>query len=164
MSPRGPSDEKLERLVSQVLREQPLRRAPASLEARVLGELAARSRLPWWRRGIASWPAAVRIPVVIGCAVSVPLVWILSMWLAGRLVALATHPGVAGPIASLWDAGRAVASLGAITAHFVQGIPREWLIGGVLATAMLYAVLFGLVAAGYALLCPRPRHSKAHLT
>lgn len=164
MSSRDPSEEKLERLVSQVLRDQPLRRAPASLEMRVLGELAARARLPWWRRGIASWPAAVRIPVVVACAVCVPLVWILSLWLAGQLVSLATHPGVAGPIATLWDTGHAVASLGSLAAHILQSIPREWLVGGIIATTALYAALFALVAAGYWLLCSRPEHSKAHLT
>jgi hypothetical protein len=164
MSSRDRTDEKLERLVGQVLRDQPLRRAPASLEARVLGELAARARLPWWRRGVASWPAAVRVPVIAACAICVPLVWVLSLWLAGHLVSIATHPGVPGPIANLWDAGRAVASLGAITAHIVRIIPREWLVGGIIATATLYAVLFALVAVGYSLLYPRPGYSKAHLT
>jgi hypothetical protein len=164
MSSRDQTDEKLERLVGQVLRDQPLRRAPASLEARVLGELAARARLPWWRRGIAAWPAAVRIPVVIGCAVCVPLVWVLSLWLAGHLVAVATHPGVAGPISNLLDAGHAIASLGAITAHIIQSIPREWLLGGILATGILYAALFALLAVGYSLLWPRPEYSKAQLT
>ncbi len=164
MSSRDPADEKLERLVSQVLRDQPLRRAPASLEARVLGELAARSRLPWWRRGIASWPAAVRVPVIAACAVCVPLVWILSVWLAARVVSVTTHPGIAGPLATLFDAGRDLASLGALTAHIVQSIPREWLVGGIIATAALYAVLFALVAIGYSLLCPRHEHSKARTT
>ena len=162
MSSRNPSDEKLERLVSQVLRDQPPRRAPASLEARVLGELAARARLPWWRRGVASWPAGVRIPVIVGCAVCVPLVWILSLWLAGHLVSLATHPSVAGPIATLWATGHAFASLDTVTAHIVRSIPREWLVGGMVATATLYAALFALVAAGYWLLCPRTGYSKAH--
>jgi hypothetical protein len=160
MSSRDQTDEKLERLVSRVLRDQPPRRAPASLESRVLGELAARARRPWWRRGISSWPLSVRIPVIAGCAVCVPLVWVLSLWLAGHLVSLATHPGVAGPIATLLDAGRAVAALDSITTHFIQSIPREWLLGGVIATATLYAVLFALVAAGYTLLCPRPGYSK----
>jgi len=164
MSSHEPPDQKLERLVSQVLKDQPLRRAPASLEARVLRELAARARLPWWRRGITSWPAAVRIPVIVGCAVCVPVVWVLSLWLAGHLVSLATHPGVAGPIATLWDTGRAFAALGSITAHFVHGIPREWLLGGILATGALYGVLFALIAGGYSLLCPRPRYSKADPT
>ncbi|HEX5459879.1 MAG TPA: hypothetical protein VFX20_07900 [Steroidobacteraceae bacterium] len=163
MSSRDQTDEKLERLVGQVLRDQPLRRAPASLEARVLGELAARARLPWWRRGIATWPAAVRVPVIGVCAVCVPLVWILSLWVATRLVSVATHPQLAGPLASLWGAGHAIASFGTITSHIIQSIPREWLVGGIIATATLYAVLFALVAVGYSLLY-RPAYSKAHLT
>lgn len=160
MSSRDQTDEKLERLMGQLLREQPLRRAPASLESRVLGELAARARLPWWRRGIASWPAPVRIPVIAGCAICVPLVWILSLWLAGRLVSVAAHPDVAGPLASLRHAGQALASAGAFTVHIMQSIPREWLLGGLIATATLYGALFALVAIGYWLLCPRPGYSR----
>ena len=163
MSSRDQSDEKLERLVSQVLRDQPLRRAPASLEARVLGELAARALLPWWRRGIASWPAAVRVPVIAACAVCVPLVWILSVWVAARLVSVTRHPGAAGPLASLWDAGHTLASFGTTVSHIIQSIPRDWLVGGIIATAMLYVALFALVAVGYSLLY-RPAHSKAYLT
>jgi len=163
MSSRDQTDEKLERLVSQVLRDQPLRRAPASLEARVLGELAARARLPWWRRGIASWPALVRVPVISGCAVCVPLVWVLSLWLATRLVAV-TRSRIAGPLATLQGTGHTLASLGALTTHIIQSIPRDWLVGGMIATATLYAVLFALVAVGYSLLYPRPEYSKAHLT
>ncbi|HWF98117.1 MAG TPA: hypothetical protein VN691_02930 [Steroidobacteraceae bacterium] len=164
MSSRDQTDEKLERLVGQVLRDQPLRRAPASLEARVLGELAARARLPWWRRGITTWPVAVRIPVLVCCAVCVPLVWVLSLWLAGHVVDVTTHPAVVGPITNVLDAGRTVAALGTIIAHIFQSIPREWLLGGVLATATVYAALFALLAAGYSLLWPRPRYSKAQLT
>lgn len=164
MSSRDQTDEKLERLVSQVLRDQPLRRAPASLEARVLSELAARARLPWWRRGVASWPAAVRAPVIAGCAVCVPLVWVLSVWLAAHLVTVATHPGVAVPLANVLDAGRTVASLGAIAARILQSIPREWLLGGIIATATIYAALFALLVAGYSLLRASPGFSKAHLT
>jgi hypothetical protein len=162
MSSRDQTDEKLERLVSQVLRDQPLRQAPASLEARVLSELAARSRLPWWRRGIASWPAGVRVPVIAGCAVCVPLVWVLSLWLITRLVAV-TRARVAGPLATLQSTGHALASLGALTAHIVQSIPRDWLLGGIIATGALYAGLFALIAVGYSLLYPRPQYSKVYL-
>lgn len=164
MSSRDQTDEKLERLVSRALRDQPLRQAPASLEARVLNEIAARARLPWWHRAVASWPAAVRVPVIAGCAICVPAVWVLSMWLAAHLVAVATHPGVAVPLANVLDAGRAVASLGAVTAHIIQSIPRAWILGGILATATLYATLFALLAAGYSLLRHSPGFSKAHLT
>lgn len=163
MSSRDPNEEKLERLVSQVLRDQPLRRAPASLEARVFGELAARSRLPWWRRGVASWPAAVRVPVIAGCAVSVPLVWVLTVWLAARLTSV-TRQRIAGPLASLQAAAHALTSLGTAITHIIQSIPREWLVGGMIATATLYAVLFALVAFAYSMLYPRDEFSKAHLT
>lgn len=163
MSSRDPNEEKLERLVSQVLRDQPLRRAPASLEARVFGELAARSRLPWWRRGVASWPAAVRVPVIAGCAVSVPLVWVLTVWLAARLTSV-TRQRIAGPLASLQAVAHALTSLGTAITHIIQSIPREWLVGGMIATATLYAVLFALVAFAYSMLYPRDEFSKAHLT
>ncbi|HEV7137886.1 MAG TPA: hypothetical protein VGN43_14705 [Steroidobacteraceae bacterium] len=163
MSSRDQADEKLERLVGKVLREQPLRRAPASLEARVLSELAARARLPWWRRGIASWPATVRVPVIAGCAVCVPAVWVLSLWLAAHLLSVA-RARMAAPLAAIGGAGHTLASLGATAAHIFQSIPREWLVGGILATATLYAVLFALVAVGYSLLYPRTRYSKAHPT
>jgi hypothetical protein len=163
MSSRDRSDEKLERLVAQVLRDQPLRRAPASLETRVLSELAARARLPWWRRGVATWPAMVRVPVITACAICVPLVWVLSVWLAARLLPVA-HAQVAGPLATARDAGRALASLGAAGTHIIQSIPRDWLLGGMIATVTLYAALFALVAVGYALLYPRPDYSKAHLS
>ncbi len=162
MTPRDPVDEKLERLVSQTLRQQPLRRAPASLEARVLSEIAARSRLPWWRRAIATWPAAVRIPVIACCAICVPLVWIGSLWLATKLVAVAARPAIAGPIATVRHTGQALVSVGTLSMHIAQAIPRDWLLGGIIATATLYAVLFALLAAGYSLLYPRA--GKAHLT
>lgn len=42
--------EQLEQKIHAVLREQPTRRAPMSLEARVLGEIAWRQALPWWNR------------------------------------------------------------------------------------------------------------------
>lgn len=161
MNSRDQIDEKLERLVGQVLKEQPLRPAPASLEARVLREIAARARLPWWRRGIASWPVTVRVPVIAGCAICVPLVWIGSLWLVTRLVSVVTHPGVAGPLAAVRNTGRALVSLGTLTAHVIQSIPREWLLGGLVATALLYVTLFALVALGYSLLYPRPEYSKA---
>ena len=163
MSSRDQTDEKLERLVSQVLRDQPLRQAPASLEARVLGELTARAQLPWWRRGVTSWPAAVRVPVITGCAVCVPLVWVLSMWLVTR-VASVTRSRVAGPLATLQDTRHTLASLGALITHVIQSVPRDWLVGGLIAGATLYAVLFALVAVGYSLLYPRPAYSKVQLT
>jgi hypothetical protein len=105
----------------------------------------------------------VRVPVIAICAVSVPAVWILSLWLAAHLVS-ATRSRIAGPLATIRDAGHTVSSLGALTTHIVQSIPREWLLGGFIATATLYAALFALIAVGYSLLFPRPEYSKVHVT
>ena len=53
--------DKLERLVDSLVRVQPPRRAPASLEARVLARLAEhQAPMSWWRRGFTSWPLAAR--------------------------------------------------------------------------------------------------------
>ena len=40
----------LEQLIDRTLRELPLRRAPRTLETRVLAAIAARQALPWWKR------------------------------------------------------------------------------------------------------------------
>jgi hypothetical protein len=164
MSSRDQMDEKLERLVGQALRAQPPRRAPASLEGRVLREITARARLPWWRRGISSWPLSVRIPVIAACAICVPLVWVGSVWLAAHLVSVVTQPGIAVPLAAVRDVGQTIVSLGTVTSQVLHDIPRDWLVGGLIATATLYAALFALVALGYSLLYPRTDYSKARLT
>src|SRR4051794_7570835 len=53
---------RLEQLVCDVARTQPLRRAPASLEGRVLAQLAP---APWWRRGFTNWPLAARAAFLV---------------------------------------------------------------------------------------------------
>jgi hypothetical protein len=105
----------------------------------------------------------VRVPVIAGCAVCVPLVWVLSLWLVTHLVAV-TRARIAGPLATLRGTGHVLASLGAITTHIIQSIPRDWLLGGIIATGTLYAALFALIAVGYSLLYPRPQYSKVYLT
>ena len=57
----------LERAVDQALKGLPLRRAPSTLESRVINELQRRAALPWWRVSFAHWPAAPRVAFVIIC-------------------------------------------------------------------------------------------------
>src|SRR3954470_16437940 len=59
MNPPGQPDP-LETFVTRALRDQPARRAPQTLEARVMAELARRASLPWWRQSYQHWPAAIR--------------------------------------------------------------------------------------------------------
>jgi len=73
MSKRTESEERLEQLLGQGLRDLPLRRAPDSLESRVFSELARRESLPWWRRSFAHWPMAPRAVFVSICVALVVL-------------------------------------------------------------------------------------------
>ena len=47
-------DREIEARLGQALRALPERRAPATLESRVLDTLARRAPLPWWRRDFRS--------------------------------------------------------------------------------------------------------------
>ena len=57
--------EQLERLVDELLRDQPLRHAPNTLEAHVFAEIARRAALPWWRKSFTHWPLLARVAFLI---------------------------------------------------------------------------------------------------
>ena len=52
MNKNNESEQKLEQALHQALRSVPLRRAPLSLEARVMNELARRATKPWWQANV----------------------------------------------------------------------------------------------------------------
>lgn len=145
----NPHDEQnLERLVHQTLRTLPPRRAPRSLEQRVLAAIEQRAALPWWRKGFAYWPAAPRIAfLAVAVAVVAGFFRLLTGVEAGALFA-----GLLPQLA--W--ADTVASLAHATQDFVRvvvgGIPPLWLYGGLTVVASLYAALFGLGATAYRLL------------
>ena len=58
---------KAERILSELVRGLPLRRAPAALEFRVCRELERRAARPWWFRGFSQWPAGARTSFVAVC-------------------------------------------------------------------------------------------------
>src|SRR5476649_1202935 len=76
MTPSPDSHEKLEQLIHRTLREQPARRAPRSLEQRVLAELERRAALPWWRRSFAHWPLPARAGFLVICAALIGLAFV----------------------------------------------------------------------------------------
>jgi len=132
---REPSDaeQRLEQLLDRTLRALPARRAPASIETRVLGELQRRAALPWWRQSFARWPQAARAAFVVLCIALVAFEsGALSMPLAQRALVMA---GAAGQLAL---------SLGRMA-------PPDWVYVGLAVSAVLYATLFGLGAAACAL-------------
>jgi hypothetical protein len=148
------NDEKLEQVVAQALRGMPLRRAPASLEARVLGELQRRASLVWWRRSFGHWPTAARAAFVLLNIGLVAATFLngFSTVVGGRsfsdfiaMVMLWMRPFFA-----------VLSSVGGLTPTLVHAIPQGWLYVGLAVSAVLYAALFGLGAAAYRTLYLRP--------
>ena len=58
---RPDSEAQLEKFIGRVLSEQPLRRAPADLSARVLAHIEQRAARAWWQMGFQEWPMLARI-------------------------------------------------------------------------------------------------------
>jgi hypothetical protein len=139
--------EKLESFVDQLVRGQPLRRAPASLEARVLAQLALQQTpMPWWRKGFTYWPLAARAAFLIASYgfVRLAIAGVMSM------IAFVGSREVAGTAISWvhWGAEvlSATASTGSILVH---AIPPSWLYGMAICGFALYALLFGLGTVAY---------------
>lgn len=153
----NPRDES-QQLLKRLLHDLPHRRAPATLERRVLAELERRAALPWWRRGFAHWPVISRVAFVAICGAMSELSilgisWDLFRARADAALALAaswTHPAAA-----------AFASVVDVASVLVDVIPRHWAYALISAAAVLYLVLFGLGATAYRSIyrhIPRPGH------
>jgi hypothetical protein len=141
------ADQKLEQTLKQALGGLPLRRAPGTLEARVVSELQRRAALPWWRVSFANWPVSARVAFVLICAalVAATILGGASAYLGGRpwneafaLVLSWVHPFLA-----------VMSSAGGLAAMLVRVIPPLWLYGGLGLGILLYVMLFGLGAAAY---------------
>jgi hypothetical protein len=147
--------EKLENFIREALTALPGRRAPLTLEARVLAEIGRRSALPWWRRSYVSWPPAARGAFfMISAAVAAILVaGLLSA--ANSAGAVAAAGAVARRFAWIgfaWDAlATATGDLGA----FFRALPQTWLYGALAVAGAGYAALIGVGAAVYRTLSAR---------
>ena len=136
----------LEQLVGSVLRQQPLRQAPATLEARVLRELALQAAHPWWQLGFSRWPMAARI---LFLPLGLSLVR-LSFLTTARLVSLwdsiqQSAPASAAQSGLRWfeNLGLALQALGNVV---TRDLPQWWVYGGAGLALLIYAALFGLGA------------------
>jgi hypothetical protein len=161
MTARDDHHRRLERLTDRALHELPSRRAPASLEGRVLREIAQRADRPWWRRHFAAWPLAARAALIASCGGSAAVVLLGSPRLAARLAAFGTQPFIAHQVAGLRAVAEAIGSLTRLVQYLTHSIPSAWLMGGLIATALLYVLLFALIAIAYRLLYATPEPSGA---
>jgi hypothetical protein len=144
MSRQTPED--LEKHIHQTLRALPERRAPRSLEARVMAAIAAQEALPWWRQSFVHWPLAARGAFFIVTAVLAAAVIIICFRTSGEVQAASL---VAGPLA-LWSKVTAIfGGVGNLFGVVFRSIPPLWLYGGLAFIGTMYVALFGLGAAAY---------------
>jgi hypothetical protein len=152
-----PEDQQeLEQFIGTVLRRQPLRQAPATLEARVLRELTERAARPWWLQGFGRWPWSARI---LFLPVSLAFVQ-LSLLATDRVASLWNAIQGSTPVGTVRSGlglfenlAQALQTLGNMLTH---GIPQAWIYGGAGVALLLYAAMFGLGAAAFRTLLEAP--------
>jgi hypothetical protein len=157
MTTNEPDDE-LERLLDRTLRQLPLRRAPAALASRVLGELERRAALPWWRREFARWPLAARTLFLVICGSLATLAFVGGSGMVAGLRSL--HWSGALPLSSAHQVVVLVMSAGNLAAWLWHIVPAAWLYDGIAICSVLYVVLFGLGAAVYRTLYLQPLNGR----
>ena len=139
-----PDPQSLERLTATVLRDLPSRRAPASLEARVMAELERRATQPWWRLSYRDWPLFVRLLFIAACVGLGSIAVRATEWLFGR--SASTLSGIESELAPAAVSLKATASTFSFIAH---SIPSLWIYSALAIIAVMYVALFGIGAAAY---------------
>jgi hypothetical protein len=149
MNPSPNDGGKLEELVHRTLREIPVRRAPRSLELRVLAEIERRLALPWWRKSFAHWPNLARAAFIILCAALVRLALTGGGWLIGGFAPPEIKTAFAQQFSWMESGLAVVHAIAGVCEIMSRNIPSLWLYVGLVFFATLYAALFGLGAAAY---------------
>jgi hypothetical protein len=141
MTPDRDPQEQLEQLITRALRDQPQRRAPATLASRVLAQVesGAASR---WRRGFAHWPIAARVAFVAASFGFVKVGLMVAAWLTDPLDASTRVPDLPPQLA--W-----IQALVVVSATVLRSVPSLWLHAGIALLAIMYAALFGIGASAY---------------
>jgi hypothetical protein len=141
------AEQKLERALNNALGGLPFRRAPRTLEARVVSELQRRAALPWWRVSFAGWPVGARAAFVLICValVAATILGGASAYLGGR----PWNEAFAQVLSWIHPFLAVMSSAGGLAALLLRVIPPLWLYGGLGLAIFLYVMLFGLGAAAY---------------
>jgi hypothetical protein len=148
----------VERLFDRTLHELPLRRAPLTLESRVLCELQRRAALPWWRRSFAHWPLIARAAFLVICCALIRLAFLGTTTAVAEVRSL--HESGALSLSWAREIGAIMASVGNLALLLARTVPPIWLYEGITAFAVLYAVLFGLGATVYRMLYLQPQNGR----
>ena len=141
--------EELEKFIHQNLRSLPPRRAPRTLESRVMAALEQRAAIAWYHKSWAYWPASVRaafLAVATGVSgAAVAAFYFLSMGVN------ATELGseLAGKFNGVLRLGSMLTSASDFISLVIRNAPPFWLYGGAAFVVAMYVTFFGLGAAAY---------------
>ena len=142
-------EDELERQLTRTLRDQPLRRAPSTLERRVRAQIEAGAVAGSWRRGFAHWPIAARLVFLAASVGVVKLALMIAMWIARPLDSPAVSVDLPSQVAWLQTL---LVAIGGV----VRTVPSLWVHVGLAILALMYAALFGIGATAYRTM--RPSH------
>ena len=156
MTPMPDPQEKLERLIHRTLSELPSRRAPGTLERRVLAELQRRAALPWWRKSFVHWPMAARAGFLVLSLVLVRFALLLGGWVMAGFEGAPVREAFAPQVAWMEKGLTIVHAITGFLEIMQRNIPPLWLYGGIAFFAAMYATLFGLGAAAYKAIHTQP--------
>lgn len=146
----NPKNEKeLEQFIHRQLRNLPLRRAPRTLEHRVMAAIEQRAAIAWWHQSWSYWPTPVRagfaaVMTIFSGSVIAACYALFSGADAAAVATRATER--LSVFVKLYHAAIWVLDY---TAYLVGSIPPLWLYGGLAFAATMYVTLFGLGAAVY---------------
>jgi len=119
MTESNDSQQKLEQLIHRTLRELPPRKAPRTLEMRVLREIERRNAPASSSVAFTSWPLVGRAAFILVCIAMAKLSLVATSWGASRVL------------------------------EALRFIPLNWVIGVLVFAAAMYAALFSLGAIAY---------------
>lgn len=143
------NDQELEKFIHRELRSLPPRRAPRSLESRVLSAIEQRAAVAWWHKSWSYWPTPVKAAFAVVATLFAGAVVTAGYAFAGGadLSAAMTAAGERLEVfVTLYNLGAWVVDFGA---YLFDTIPPLWLYGGLGFVAFLYVTFFGLGAAAY---------------
>jgi hypothetical protein len=141
--------DELERFIHQTLRSLPDRKAPGTLEARVLAEVERRAAIPWWHKSWSYWPQAVRAAFLLLCGGLAALLVFAGVYFQTGFDSAQANAAVAPALTLAGQGWDIVRGLVDFVAMVVRHIPSLWFYGVIAFVAGLYAMLFGLGAAAY---------------
>jgi hypothetical protein len=136
-------------VIHVALREVPPRRAPATLEERVMAEIARRAALPWWKQSFARWPMPARVAFVLVSGGVIKVAMMVVVFVMGGLDPARFREAFAPEFARLAEIASAGRALAEFATLLLNHIPPLWLYGGIAAVVSLYVAFFGLGAVAY---------------